>query len=184
VSSAAIDAVRRRQSHAVVTDAAPTHAELLPLVQAAASAADHGALHPWRLIELRGDARVRLGEAFVAESRLMGSDAQRLAEKPLRASLLIAVVARHEPSFKVAEWEQDAAASGIAHLLSLLLAEAGWGVMWRTGGHTRSTAVRAVHQLADNEKLLGWLYVGGVPEDGAGKPPRTPIDPEDYLTVL
>ena len=56
--------------------------------------------------------------------------------------------------------------------------------MWRTGGHTRSTAVRAVHQLADNEKLLGWLYVGGVPEDGAGKPPRTPIDPEDYLTVL
>ncbi|MFM9877452.1 MAG: nitroreductase family protein [Rhodoglobus sp.] len=183
-AASALEVVRRRQSHAVVTDAAPTRAELLPLVQAVASVADHGALKPWRLIELRGDARVRLGEALVASSALTGSDAERLAAKPLRASLLIAVVARHEPSFKVAEWEQDAAASGVAHLLSLLLAEAHWGVMWRTGPHTRSEAVRRVHGLADNEKLLGWLYVGGIPANGKAKPPREPIDPEAYLTAL
>lgn len=90
--------------------------------------------------------------------------ARKLAEKPLRASLLIAVVARLEPSYKVAEWEQDAAASGVAHTLSLLLDEAGWGVFWRSGGHTRHPAVAEVHGLAPNEKLMGWLYVGGIPD--------------------
>jgi hypothetical protein len=37
-------------------------------------------------------------------------------------------------------------------------------VFWRSGGHTRSEPVRRMHELADNEQLLGWLYVGGVPE--------------------
>ena len=32
----------------------------------------------------------------------------------------------HKPSFKVAEWEQEATASGVAHLLSLLLT---WGLL-------------------------------------------------------
>jgi len=134
------------------------------MVEAAGTIADHGSLAPWRLIELRGAARERLGAAFVAASGLDGSDAHKLAEKPLRASLLIAVVARHEPSVKVPEWEQDAVASGVAHTLSLLLDEAGWGVFWRTGGHTRHAAVAEAHGLAPNEKLMGWLYVGGIPE--------------------
>ena len=158
------DALWRRQSHPKVTADAPSHEELIPLVEAAATVADHGSLRPWRLIELRGDARDRLGDAFVEASGLAGKDADRLREKPLRASLLIAVVAVTKPSFKVHEWEQDAVASGVAHMLSLLLDDAGWGVFWRSGGHTRSRQVALMHELADNEKLMGWLYVGGIPE--------------------
>ena len=180
----ALDAVRRRQSYPRVTDAAPTHEQLVELVEAAASIADHAALRPWRLIELRGNARARLGDAFVVESGLHGPDAQKLAEKPLRAPLLIAVVGRHEPSIKVPAWEQDAVASGIAHTLSLLLHEQGWGVMWRTGGHTRSDAVRRVHELADNEHLMGWLYVGGIPDDAQAQSHRQPIDAEKFLSSL
>ena len=41
------------------------------------------------------------------------------------------IVAVHQPSVKVHDWEQDAAATGVAHMLSLLLDEAGWGVFWR-----------------------------------------------------
>jgi nitroreductase len=157
-------AIRRRRSYPRVTADAPSTAELLPLLDAAATVADHAALRPWRVIELRGDARERLGAAFVEESGLTDEDAARLAAKPLRASLLLAIVAVHKPSFKVHDWEQDAAAAGVAHFLTLLLDDAGWGVMWRSGGHTRSEAVRRVHRLAENEVLLGWLYVGGKPE--------------------
>jgi nitroreductase len=159
-----------------VTADAPTHEELIPLVEAAATIADHGSLRPWRLIELRGEARTRLGDAFVEASGLDGKDAERLREKPLRASLLVAVVAVTKPSFKVHEWEQDAVAAGVAHTLSLLLDEAGWGVFWRSGGHTRSRQVALMHELADNEKLMGWLYIGGIQE-------RSKPDKKDKLKL-
>jgi nitroreductase len=156
---------------------------LLPLIAAAATVPDHASLRPWRLIELRGDALTRLGAAFVEQSGLTGVDAERLAAKPRRASLLLAVVAVHKESFKVHDWEQDAAAAGVAHLLALLLDDAGWGVMWRSGDHTRSEAVRRMHGLADNEQLLGWLYVGGKTSDS--KPDaRASIDPASYLSAL
>ena len=178
--------MRRRQSRSSVTADAPTHAQLLSLVEAASGVADHSALRPWRLIELRGAARERLGEAFVEASGLDpdGKDARKLAAKPLRASLLIAIVSSPKPSFKVPEWEQDATAAGVAHLLSLLLDEAGWGVMWRTGGHTRARQVAAMHELAEHEKLLGWLYVGGVERSERRGKPRKLADPGAVLSVL
>ena len=177
------EAVERRRSYPRVTADAPTSEQLLSLIAAAATVPDHASLKPWRLIELRGDARTRLGQAFVEESGLTGADADRLAAKPLRASLLLAVVAVHKESFKVHTWEQDASAAGVAHLLALLLDDAGWGVMWRTGGHTRSAAVRRMHQLQDNEELLGWLYIGGKTPDS--KPDaRGSFDPQVFLTAL
>ncbi|GAA2008152.1 nitroreductase family protein [Microbacterium ulmi] len=158
---AALDAVRSRRSWSKVTDAAPTRSELLTLVSAAGRVADHSSLRPWRLIELRGDDRERLGRAIAKAE----GDAKP-STKPLRAPLLIAVVASYRKSDKVPRWEQEAVASGVAHVLSLLLDEAGWGVIWRTGHYTRSKAVAKAHGLGKSEELLGWLYVGG-------KPPRT-----------
>jgi nitroreductase len=188
-TSRVLAAVRARRSHPSVTADAPSHDELLPLVEAAASVADHGALHPWRLIELRGAAREALGAALVAATEATSGvplDAEKalaLAAKPLRASLLIAIVAVQKPSIKAPEWEQDASTAGVAHALSLLLAEAGWGVFWRSGGHTRSEPVRAMHRLAENEKLLGWLYVGGIPENTKASTTQR-INPEEFLTTL
>jgi hypothetical protein len=71
-------------------------------------------------------------------------------------------VVREHP--KVPSWEQESVAAGVGHQLSLLLDEAGWGVMWRTGPYTRHPLVARAHGLAENEHLLGWLYVGGRPE--------------------
>lgn len=164
----------RRQSHPRVTADAPTREELLPLVQAAASVADHGHLTPWRLIELRGDDRVALGDAFAKEG---GS-----AEKPLRASLLIAVVAVRKPSSKVPKWEQDTVAAGVAHALSLLLDDAGWGVFWRSGELTRTKRVAKVHNLGKNERLMGWLYVGGKTQKVKASK-RERFDAARYLTA-
>ncbi|TQJ31436.1 nitroreductase family protein [Microbacterium sp. SLBN-146] len=159
--TSALDAVLARKSSSKVTYAAPTHEELLTLVAAAGRVADHSSLRPWRLIELRGDDRVRLAQAI---AKAEGD--KKPSSKPLRAPLLIAVVASFRKSSKVPRWEQEAVASGVAHMLSLLLDEAGWGVFWRTGSYTRSKAVAKAHGLEKNEVLLGWLYVGG-------KPPRS-----------
>jgi nitroreductase len=154
----ALEAVRSRRSWSKVTDAAPTRAELLTLLSAAGRVADHSSMRPWRVIELRGSDRERLGRAINKAEGHKGS-----SSKPLRAPLLLAVVASYRKSDKVPRWEQEAVASGVAHMLSLLLDEAGWGVLWRTGHYTRSKPVAKLHGLGKNEELLGWLYVGGKP---------------------
>jgi len=157
MTTGARDAMRVRRSWSKVTDEAPTHDELVDMVAAAGRVADHSSLRPWRLIELRGEDRERLGRAIHKAEKKDGA-----STKPLRAPLLIAVVTRIRKD-KVPEWEQEAVASGVAHMLSLALDEAGWGVIWRTGSYTRSKAVAKVHGLSKNERLLGWLYVGGKP---------------------
>lgn len=162
--ASALDAALARRSASKVTDAAPDDAVLLELLEGASRVADHASLRPWRVIALRGAARERLGEALVAAAGVEGEAAAKLAGKPLRAPLLLAVVAVVAPEHpKVPEWEQEASAAGVAHLMSLLLDDAGWGVMWRTGPFTRHPLVAAVHGLAPDERLLGWLYVGGLP---------------------
>lgn len=171
------DAALARQSWSKVTDDAPSPAALAELVAAAGRVADHSSLRPWRLIALRGDDRHALGAAI---ARAQGADEP--STKPLRAPLLVAVVASYRASEKVPRWEQEAVASGVAHLLSLLLDEAGWGVIWRTGGYTRSPDVAAVHGLGPDEALLGWLYVGGKPERSAGR--RKTLDPALVLSDL
>jgi nitroreductase len=158
------EAALARRSSSKVTDAAPDRDALMTLLEAAARVADHASLRPWRVIALRGPARERLGRALAAAAGADGDAAAKLAAKPLRAPLLLAIVVVTIPGHpKVPEWEQEASAAGVAHLLSLLLDEAGWGVMWRTGPHPRHPVVADMHGLAHNERLLGWLYVGGVP---------------------
>lgn len=156
----ALDAMRQRRSWSKVTDAAPSHTELLTLIAAAGRVADHSSLRPWRLIELRGSDRKRLGRALNKAEGKKGANS-----KPMRAPVLIAIVCSPRKSSKVPRWEQEAVASGVAHNLSLLLDEAGWGVFWRTAGSTtRSKPLAKAHGLGKREELLGWLYVGGKPE--------------------
>ena len=167
----------RRSRSKVAGDDAPDRAELLDLLGAAATVADHGRLSPWRVIEVRGDARLRLGRALAEAAGKSG-----ISDKPLRAPLLLAVVTSRQRSSKAPDWEQDATAAGVAHALSLLLDEAGWGVFWRTGDAVRSAPVRALHGLGSGEELLGWLYVGRPATDPSK--PRHPVDVDARLTAL
>ncbi|MDE0547121.1 nitroreductase family protein [Microbacterium sp. C7(2022)] len=167
-----------RRSFSQVTDAAPDRAELETLISAAGRVADHSSLHPWRLIELRGADREVLGRAIHKAEGKKGA-----SHKTLRAPLLIGVVASYRKSSKVPRWEQEAVASGVAHMLSLLLDEAGWGVIWRTGHYTRAKSVAKAHGLKKNEELLGWLYVGGKPERARNGRLKA-VDPSRYLSRM
>lgn len=181
-SSPVLTAALRRRSNSKVGEGAPSHDEVLDLVAAAATVADHSGLQPWRLIEIRGGARLDVGRAIAEAGGAEGEAADKLALKPLRAPLLIAIVLSPRESRKVPEWEQEAVASGVAHLLSLLLDEAGWGVLWRTGAWTRSTGVAKAHRLSEGEKLLGWLYVGEPLRDD--DKPRKAIDSAQFVSTL
>lgn len=58
------EAMARRVSRSKVTDEAPSHEELDQLMSVLSSVPDHSRLRPWRVIELRGDDRKKLGKAL------------------------------------------------------------------------------------------------------------------------
>lgn len=179
--SPVLTAVRERRSHSKLGDEAPSTGELEELLGALNSIADHSSLRPWRIIEIRGDARAKLGKALAKANR---TSKEKGIAKANRAPLVLAVVVSPQKSPKVPYWEQEAVASGVAHTLGLLLREAGWGTMWRTGGAARSKAVARSHRLSPRERLLGWMYVGDIPERDRKPKRRKPIDLDRHLTSL
>jgi len=179
-----IEAIRTRRSTAAVSDDAPTDAELARFVAVAAHAPDHAGLRPWRLATVRGDARVRLGEAWVEGfGDAPGSEeARKTASKPLRSPLLVGVIGQLIPDHpKVPEWEQIAAIGAMVATLELVLFDAGFTAMWRTGPAIELDPVRKVMGVQSGERLLGWLYVGRTAEDSSVHP-----DPDvtDRITAI
>ncbi len=179
------EVLAQRRSSSRVTDEAPSAAEIRDMLALMNSVPDHAKLRPWRVITLRGSARDRIGEGLGRAAGADLSDPKKrksYISKGHRAPLVIAVVCRLRESKKVPDWEQEATAAGVAHMLTLLLWEAGWGSIWRTGVHTRHPEVSATHELAPGERLMGWLYVGGrIPKSPKR---RREIDFEAHLTEL
>lgn len=179
-------AMARRRSVAKVGSRAPDDRELLTLLRSVVTVADHNALRPWRLLTLRGEDRVRLGTALDSAAGTERAPGESNL-KPLRAELLVALIASQIDHPKVPHWEQVATAAGAGHLLSLALSEAGWGVMWRSGVHTNAQPVRDLHGVADDELLMGWLYVGDVEPSFARRSATSsrPVpDPASFLGTM
>ena len=170
------EAIRSRRSTAPVTDAAPTDAQLYDYLALAAHSPDHAGLRPWRLVPLRGSDRERLGDALVEGfGDPPGSpEAAKTAAKPLRAPLLLSIIACPVEHPKVPAWEQLAAAAALIATLELVLFEAGWTAMWRTGPGVELLSVRKLLGVGETEQLLGWLYIGGRTD---GRPDNRP-DPD------
>ena len=169
-------AIRNRRSTAPVTDHAPDDEQLLEYLQLAAHSPDHAGLRPWRLITVRGTARQRLGSALAdGFGDEPGSPAAaKTAAKPLRAPLLITIVAVPVEHPKVPRWEQIAAVSALVTTLQLVLFEAGFTAMWRTGPGVELPQVHDLLGIDEAEQLLGWLYVGATSPD-ADTPAPEPV---------
>ncbi|WP_327411276.1 nitroreductase (plasmid) [Streptomyces sp. NBC_01281] len=169
-----LEAVLTRHSAAHLTEPAPDRTELEHLVQAAATAPDHGRLRPWRLLPITGSERGHLGD--VLGQAAPPERAARAAAKPLRAPLLLTIVHCPLPDHpKVPAWEQLAATTAMVTTLSLLLHGRGWASIWRTGSAVEDPLVRKHLGLGDTEQLLGWLYIGTRPP-GDTLRPRPPLD--------
>lgn len=168
-------AIRNRRSTVAVTAESPSDEQLAEYLRLAAHSPDHAGLRPWRFITLRDMARQRLGAALVAGfGDEPGSPAAaKTASKTMRAPLLITIVAVPVDHPKVPRWEQLAAIGALIGTLQLVLFEAGYTAMWRTGPATDLVGVRELLGVRDAEQLLGWLYVGGTPSE-AGIPDLEP----------
>ncbi len=161
----ALDLLLNRVSVTRLCEPAPDAAQLELLFRAALRAPDHGQLHPWRFLTIEGAARYELGELFASALQSRQANAaeealQKARNMPLRAPMLIVVIASVKTHPKVPEHEQVLAAACAAHGLLLAAHAQGLGAVWRTGDFSYDPHVLKGLGLSEHERLLGFMYVG------------------------
>jgi nitroreductase len=181
----ALDALLNRVSVTRLGEPAPTAAQREILFRAALRAPDHAQLRPWRFLTVEGEAREKLGELLASAVRAKDPQAPQAAldkarNMPLRAPLLVLVIARLNSHFKVPQNEQILAAACAAHGMLLAAHAQGIGAVWRTGELTYSATVAAGLGLQGNERLIGFIYLG-TPLGPLRTPPQ--LDPEDFVSA-
>jgi len=167
-----------------LVEPAPDDKQLRMILKTALSAPDHGRLHPYRFISIRGDARQRLSEVFGKAVQQREPDVEpaylaKQKEKPLRSPLILVVVASLIESPKIPEIEQMLAAGAAAHNVLLAANALGFGSVWLTGANAYDDYVRGELGIADNERIVGFVYLGTPAID---IPPRPIPEVSTHLT--
>lgn len=168
MSNALLDllATRRSVKPDRLAEPGPTPAELEKILTIAARVPDHKKLVPWRFVVFEGDARLRAGEIFAEACQLEDRDSpseQRLAferNRLMRAPLVVAVVSRVVDNPMAPEWEQILSCGAACFNMCLAANALGYGSNWITDWVSYSSHVRAKLQLADTERLAGFIYIG------------------------
>ncbi|MGF1560742.1 MAG: nitroreductase [Geminicoccaceae bacterium] len=180
----ALEAILSRTTvpQARMTDPGPDDAALTRLLACAMAAPDHGRLRPWRLLLIRGAARERLGALF--ERCLLAdlpaaaeADRRKAREAPLRAPLIIVVIAQiRSDQGKIPGVEQIASAAALAQNVLIAAHAMGFAGKWSTGPRAYDPRVREALGLAQGDALVGFLYLGShagpVPEPGPRPAPH------------
>lgn len=171
-----LDLLTRRRSISRLCPPGPTRDDLTAMLTAACAAPDHGRLRPWRFLVLEDGALEELGTALARAQAARAPDAtteelERTAAKAQRAPTIVVAIARSVPHAKVREWEQLVAAGCAAQNLCLAATALGYGSMWRTGWFAEHPVVLAHLGLAEDERIVGMIYLGTV-DEAQRIPPR------------
>lgn len=166
-----LETIQQRNASSKLIEPAPNADELAEVFKAGLRAPDHANLRPWRYLHIAGAGREALGQlmldASVGKAQLSSEQADKIRNKALRAPLIIVPVVKLADHPKVPEIEQWLSAACGVQNISLALESLGYASIWRTGDAAFNPLVFQGLGLAENERLLGFLYVGS--RDGKAK---------------
>ncbi len=160
----AIEAIRDRRMLPRVGPEDPTKEEIAELLELAVRAPNHHRTEPWRFIVLMGAGRKRLARAMRDEAVASGTDEDRATHdaraKVERAPVIVVFTCVPSDDPKVVE-QEELVATAMAMQNFLLAAYAkGLGAMLRTGAAAYHPSVAEHLQLAPNERVVGFVYLG------------------------
>jgi nitroreductase len=161
----ALVALLSRSSASQLDQPGPTPEQLNNIIKAGLRASDHGRLRPWKFLVIDGDARQKLGNLFVNTALqdnpgLSDDERNKLQGNPLRAPMIIVVIAKVRTNAKIPALEQHLSAAGAAQLMLLAAYAQGLGGVWKTGKMAYHQAVRKGLGLEDGDEITGFLYFG------------------------
>ena len=153
------------------------------ILHAGLRAPDHALLRPWKILVVKGDKRSRLGKLFVEAALTKNPDLTsdhlgKMKNKALRAPVIVVVAAKITDHKKVPEVEQLLSAGAAAQNMCLAAHALGYGAIWRTGDMAYDRVVAEGLGLEENEKIVGFIYIGKVDGRQKGLPE---INLEDHV---
>ncbi|WP_088328649.1 NAD(P)H nitroreductase [Lacimicrobium sp. SS2-24] len=173
----ALDLLLNRSSQPRLQDPAPTGESLDNIMQAALRAPDHMSLKPWRFIVCQGKGLKRLGEVFelaAINTDMSEKDIERASQLPLRAPMLIVAICHHKEHDKVPWIEQVASTACAVHAMQMAAVAQGFSGIWRTGSYAQNEEVKKALNVAEQDEIMGFLYLGSPVTQPLPKPVPDP----------
>ncbi|MGQ0588222.1 MAG: nitroreductase family protein [Sphingosinicella sp.] len=142
----------------------PDPAELRRILAAAMRTPDHGKLHPWRFVRVRGDQREAFAALLQRAYRIDNSNPGRLeidAHERFahQAPELIVALSSPTPDHKIPVWEQELSCGAACMNLCLAAHALGYAAGWVTGWAAYSDAVLAAFGKPP-ERIAGFIFLG------------------------
>jgi len=177
------DLVRSRRTHMLVDrDRDVDPAVVDRLCELATWAPNHKKTNPWRFASLTGDARLRLGEAFVGDmvERGIGDEGKhaKTAAKYARTPtvLVVGCAPSDHPTFH--EENRDAVSAGIQNLL-LGATALGLASFWSTAPVIDGPRALELCGFDPDDRIIGVIYLGWATSEPA--PVERPERPVTHI---
>ena len=128
---------------------------------------DHGALNPWELIVIKGDAKLRIGNDILAdEFQLNNPDASEdeinhERNRLCRASVVIAVLFKPVSHPKIPFWEMQLSSGAVCSNLLVAAQSLGYAAQWLTEWYAyNNSMIKELGGNPDTDKIAGFIYIG------------------------
>lgn len=159
----ALTLLLERRSCAALAEPAPDERALALILRAALRVPDFQGLRPYRFFVAAGEGRDRLGALMRQAARKSGQAediVERAGRMPKRAPMVVVVAAIHRPHPIVRPLEQQLTAGCAVMAMQMAAITMGYGGIWRSGWPMFDRNLHAALDLANDDQIVGFLYLG------------------------
>ena len=128
---------------------------------------DHGALNPWELIVINGNAKLRLGNDILAKEYHLNNpeasvdDINFERSRLCRASVVIAVLFKPISHPKIPFWEMQLSSGAVCSNLLIAAQSLGYAAQWLTEWYAyNNSMIKELGGNPDTDKIAGFIYIG------------------------
>ena len=128
---------------------------------------DHGALNPWELIVINGNAKLRLGNDILAKEYHLNNpeasvdDINFERSRLCRASVVIAVLFKPVSHPKIPFWEMQLSSGAVCSNLLVAAQSLGYAAQWLTEWYAyNNSMIKELGGNPDTDKIAGFIYIG------------------------
>jgi nitroreductase len=128
---------------------------------------DHGALNPWELIVIKGDAKLRIGNDILAKEYHLNNpeasvdDINFERSRLCRASVVIAVLFKPVSHPKIPFWEMQLSSGAVCTNLLIAAQSLGYAAQWLTEWYAyNNSMIKELGGNPDTDKIAGFIYIG------------------------